>query len=151
MTDAKCKELYAEIDKLVPALEYCLAAKKEGVKSGASALRAAAVTSVPAGSNPGKTTEDLDKNAKVLFEWVKQPCSRVRMLMNWQAAGGLSYVASVHHLATQCFVMHGNKFHEGTAVAVSLEEVQAAVRARHRVGGTGIPELDSASRAEDFA
>ena len=34
------KEVYEGIDKVLPALVYCLAPKKSGVKSGATALRA---------------------------------------------------------------------------------------------------------------
>jgi hypothetical protein len=147
----KYTELYTEIDTILPALEYCLAPKKEGVKSGAAALRAAATVSAPGAGSTQKTNEGLDKHAKILYEWVKQGCSRVRMLMNWQAAGGLSYVASVHHRGTQCLVGHGNQFHEGPQNVVSLAEFQSAVKARHRVGSAGILELESTPNPTDYA
>ena len=65
------------------------------------------------------------------------------MLMNWQAAGWLSYVASVHHRATQCFVSYGNHLHDGDCDQVSLEEFQKAVKARHRIGSARILESDN--------
>ena len=40
MQTDKCKELYAEIEKITPSLEYCLAPKKAPEKTGASSLRA---------------------------------------------------------------------------------------------------------------
>ena len=69
------------------------------------------------------------------------------MLMNWQASGGLSYVASVHHRGTQCFVYHGSLKHNGQGEEVSLREFQAAVQARRRVGSAGIHEVDASSGA----
>ena len=52
------------------------------------------------------------------------------MYVSWQAAGGLSYVASVHHCAPQCFVSFGNIFHEGNGDDVSLDDFKVAVRCR---------------------
>jgi hypothetical protein len=67
LKDKMCKEVYAEIDKILPALVYCLAPKKAGVKSGASALRASAMVSEP-GAQTGaeKTPEALEEHSKAL-------------------------------------------------------------------------------------
>ena len=62
----------------------------------------------------------------------------------------MSFVASCHHRVAQCFRMHGNAKH-GLEERVSLEEFQAAIRARH---GAAVSEAehDPASAASvDFA
>ena len=52
-------------------------------------------------------------------------------------------MASVHHRGTQCFVCHGNLKHEvAGGEEVSLIEFQAAVKSRHRVGSSGILDLE---------
>ena len=67
-----------------------------------------------------------------------------------EASGGMSFVASCHHRVAQCFRMHGNAKH-GLDDKVSLEEFQAAIRARHRAA-VSESEQDSASAATvDFA
>ena len=75
------------------------------------------------------------------------------MLMNWQSAGGLTYVASIHHRGTQCFVRHGNLFHEGSGEEVSCAEFQTAVKSRHKVGSAGIFEMEASAVTStgDFA
>ena len=137
------KELYAEIDRLKPAMEVCLAPKKAFIKKGASSLRAGVSSSSTDGAAPAaskKSDEELDRNSRVLYEWVMSDKSRLRMLMNWQCAGGLSYVAAVHQRGTQCFVGYGNIKHNGAAAkAVPFEEVQRCVRVRHAMGHDGIP------------
>ena len=148
LIDKKCEEMYKEIDHIYEALEYCLAPKKVGKKTGASVLRGAAQVSDSGAKDDQKSPEALEKHGKVLFEWVTSSCSRIRMLMNWQAAGALSYVASVHHRATQCFVLHGNQFHDGDGDSVSLTEFQSAVKARHRIGSAGIS--DTGDGLHDF-
>ena len=45
LQEIKCKELYAEIQSILPSLKYCLAPRKTSAKSGAASLRAAAVVS----------------------------------------------------------------------------------------------------------
>ena len=60
----------------------------------------------------GKDEGQLDTHGKILYEWLDtSKVSRVRMLLTWQSAAGLSYVASVHHRAAQCFRYQGNKMH----------------------------------------
>ena len=124
-----------EIEAIFPSLEYCLAPKKQSHNSGSSVLRQAAQTEETSSS---KDVSSLDKHAKAIYEWMAQKTSRIRMLMSYQGAGGLPYVASVHHRATQCFVLYGNKHHDGTGTAVSLQEFQAAIQSRHRIGSAGI-------------
>ena len=132
--------LYAEIELVKPAVAYCLAPKKQMEKTGAASLRSAAMEVVS--EKQGKSMENLDKYTKILYDWLDQKkTSRIRMLMMWQAAGGLSYVTSCHHRATQCFLGYGNKKHEGTGDGeVSLSEFQAAIKDRHRIGSSGIDE-----------
>ena len=65
--------------------------------------------------------------------------SRIRMLMNWQAAGGLSFVSSVHHLCACCFSQFGNSMNDDTnEKKVTCEEFQNAIISRHRVGDSGM-------------
>ena len=92
-------------------------------------------------SNPaGKEPEVLDKYATQLFEWMDHSkSSKIRMLLLWQGAGGLPYVASVHHRATQCFKYVGNALHANNdQKGITLEEWQLAVKERHRCGSSGI-------------
>ena len=149
---ALCSEIYAEIEQYKPSLEYCLAPKKAFEKQGASSLRAG-VSSADAGAAPEapkKSDEELDKHARTLYEWVSGEKSRLRMLMNWQCAGGLSYVAAVHQRGVQCFVGYGNSKHDGAASkGVTLEEFQRSVRVRHAMGNNGIPPI--AGENEDGA
>ena len=146
------KELYVEIERILPALEYCLAPKKAfEPKKGACMLRSAARPLQPA-ERQTKDREQLDRYAKELYEWMDTSrVSRIRMMLQWQGGGGLPYVASVHHRATQCFRYQGNSKHEAgkSKTGVSLEEWQEAVRERHRVGSSGIDE-GQAEQSVDF-
>ena len=142
MQDKVKKELYSEIDRILPAIEYCLAPRKAFQKKGASMLRSAARPLLPA-ERQNKDREQLDRYAKELYEWLDTSrVSRIRMMLQWQGAGGLPYVASVHHRATQCFRYQGNSKHEAgkSQTDVSLGEWQEAVRERHRAGSSGIDE-----------
>ena len=139
------KEIYAEIEIYKPALEYCLAPKKAFDKHGASSLRAGVSSGDLSGQAEGtpKKAEELDKHARVLYEWVSGGRSRLRMLMNWQCAGGLAYVAAVHQRGVQCFVGYGNSKHEGAGgKRVTMEEFQQAVKVRHASSGNnGMPKV----------
>ena len=70
------------------------------------------------------------------------------MPMNWQTSGGLSYVESVHHRGTQCYVNHGSLKHDVHGKELSLREFQPVVKPRHRVGSAGIHEIDAGSSAD---
>ena len=140
-------ELYAEIDRLQPSLEYCLAPKKQAEKKGSASLRASAEVSAA----PSKDEKELLKHASILYEWLSlTTVSRIRMLMNWQAAGGLSFVASVHHLCATCFKHEGNSLHdESTTRSVSLQEFQTAILSRHRLGSAGLSDDPKESQPMD--
>ena len=138
MHEARLKEVYDEIDRILPSLEYCLAPKKVSEKTGASALRAAEASAV---SDTGSTKDPalLDKHAKVLYDWLQPDAvSRIRMLATWQACGGLPFVASVYHRATQCFKLYGNHFHASSGDGISLDEFQQSIKIRHSLGHSGI-------------
>ncbi len=151
----KCKEVYAEIDRLLPSLEYCLAPKKVSAKTGSSSLRSSGIERQEQ-PGMGKDEGQLDDHAKILYEWLDtSKVSRIRMLVHWHSAAGLSYVASVHHRAAQCFRYHGNQMYEEGKPAVSLIEFQEGIKTRHRLGSRG---MDEAARdankdkgADDFA
>ena len=153
MQDKIFKEMYAEIAGILPALEYCLAPKKDAKKKGASMLRSSGKAESSSVSHPGaKDPVQLDKYAKELYEWMDlDKPSRIRMLLLWQGAGGLPYVASVHHRATQCFKYAGNSLHGGgkEQQGITLEDWQAAVKERHRVGSSGI-ESEQQGKCKDF-
>ena len=143
----KCKELYEEIDLILPSLKYCLAPRKTPMKEGAASLRASATAPVVSGSSA--TRPELEKHAGIVYEWLSgtKP-SRIRMLLHWQSAGGLSHVAAVYHRTAQCFVKHGNKLHEGIpGELVTLQEFQEGIRCRHDLGDAGIHETQSSAGA----
>ena len=133
------KELDDEMQSIGPSFKYCLAPKKEyKAKDGASSLRSGSISSVSQ-TTEKKNNAELEKHAAAIYEWmdVKKP-SRIRMVMNWQAAGGLSFVVATHHRATQCFRYVGNMKHGENKKEISLAEFQECIRARHAVGSTGI-------------
>ena len=70
------------------------------------------------------------------------------MMMNYQGAGGMPYVASVHSLVAKCFYSYGNK-HHGTEVAVSLTDFCDAIKERHSIGDDGIME-EKATGIDDY-
>ena len=152
LQEVKCKELYEEIEMILPSLKYCLAPRKAAQKSGAASLRASAVA--PEVLVSTKSAADLDKHAKCIFDWLSSgKPSRIRMLLHWQSAGGLSHVAAVYHRSAQCFVNCGNKLHSGmTGEEVSLSEFSEGIRCRHEMGDAGIDgEGAVAGEARDFA
>ena len=145
----KFNELYAEIDRSMPALEYCLAPKKEAARTGAAGLRSS-VSDAPVSQ---RTPELLDAHAKTLYEWLDtaKP-SRIRMLVHWQAAAGMSLVAAVYHRGAQAFRYQGNSLHDVTTeTTVSLEAFQCAVKERHVIGNQGIePQRTGDNNETDF-
>ena len=98
----------------------------------------------------GKDDAELDRHGKVLYECLDtSKVSRVRMLLQWQSAGGLSYVAAVHQRAAQCFRYEGNNLH-GKESAVTLSDFQASIKSRHHAGSTGMSTTESQSTSNDF-
>ena len=129
------KEFNAEIARILPSVSYCLAPKKVSQKSGASVLRSQPVSAPTSDRN----TEELDRHAQILYDWLdlKKP-SRIRMMLGFQSAGGLPYVAHCHHRCTQCFRYHGASGHSNDRSEATLAEWQQSIRARHALGSTGI-------------
>ena len=133
------KEFSDEMELMLPAFKYCLAPKKDyKPKQGASSLRSGSISSVSQ-TTEKKDNAKLEKYAAAIYEWMDvKKVSRIRMVMNWQAAGGLSFVVATHHRATQCFRYVGNMKHEENKKEISLAEFQECIRARHALGSTGI-------------
>jgi len=136
---------YEEIDRILPSITYCLAPRKFAAKEGAANLRSSAPESV---SFEAKDPTELSKHGKILYEWLDRgKVSRVRMMLEWQSCGGLSHVAATHHRAAAVFLGHGETFHVDGGSAVSLENWQAAILARHAVGDAGMSEGEAKSNA----
>ena len=104
LKDTLYKEVYEEIERILPSLEYCLAARKYAQKSGAAALRGSSSSQHVVSA---KDPEQLDRHAKVLHEWLGAPVSRIRMLLQWQGAGGPSHCMQTHHRAMTCYRQYG--------------------------------------------
>jgi hypothetical protein len=130
-----CTELYKEIAMVLPALEYCLAPKKAKEGSGASALRSQ-VSTVEKVSE--RDPAELDKHAKVLYDWLdKDKRSYVRMMVAFLAEGGLSFNAVAYHRSARCFRYYGNLARTPDKPEVSLDEFQECIKVRHRMGSRG--------------
>ena len=97
-----------------------------------------------------KSEETLKGHAEKVYKWITLKQSRLRMLMGWQAAGGLPYVSGTHLLGVQCFVAYGNSYHGKADKTVSLEVFQNAVVRRHEMELQGHAYLKAESYAEDF-
>jgi len=134
LKDEVYKQLYAEIDLIFEAAQYCLAGKKQYTKKGSASLR----TAVSFDPSAKKEADQFRDYAKVLYNWISLPRSRLRMLINWQMAGGLPYVCGTHLLGTQCFLDHGNTYHEGEGdQAITLEVFQDCIVKRHEMEQEG--------------
>ena len=73
------------------------------------------------------------------------------MLINWQMAGGLPYVCGTHLLGTQCFLDHGNTYHEGEGdKAITLQVFQDAIVKRHEMEIQGHAYVKSEGNEQDF-
>jgi len=113
-----CKELYAEIEKVLPSLEYCLAPKKNKEASGASNLRSQVSQTV---TQSDRDPIELDRHAKVLYEWLgKKERSYIRMIVAFFSEGGLSFNAEAYHRSACCFRYFGNSQHTPDSPEVTL-------------------------------
>ena len=140
-------QLYKEIDLIFDAAVYCLAGKKQYKKPDASGLRSA----VSFEQKATKSEELLRKHAQTLYRWCTLKQSRLRMLIGWQAAGGLPYVSGTHLLGVQCFLSCGNTYHDSTeSKTVSLEVFQNAVVKRHEMELVGHAYIKAEYHEEDF-
>ena len=116
-------------------------------------LRSSGKESTHAVEYTARGAVEFDKYAKELFEWMDaKTLSRIRMKPQWQGVGGLPYVASVHHRATQCFKYEGNSKHDGGTEqkGITLGTRQTAFQGRCRVGSSGI-ETAQQAHCIDFA
>ena len=151
LKDEIFQQLYGEIEQVFDAALYCLAGKKQYSKKGSSSLR----TAVCFDPSAKKEEEKLRAYAANLYKWIKLPRSRLRMLINWQMAGGLPYVCGTHLLGTQCFLELGNKYHEGAGdEAITMEEFQGMIVRRHEMEHEGhayIRAEESKQNIEDFS
>ena len=140
-------QLYREIDMIYDAAVFCLAGKKGYLKRGAGCLR----TSVSFDQVAQKEPDKLKTYAQILYKWIITKQSRLRMLMQWQASGGLAYVCATHLLGVQCFISCGNLYHDGEVdKTVSLEVFQNAVVKRHEMEHTRHVYLKQQDNGDDF-
>ena len=123
------KKMYDEIDKVYDALDYVCAERK---KKGTSSLRARVEDDV---SEPKSETK-LQDSAKIVYEWLHQKKSYVRLVHQWQAAGGLSFVANVYNTGMQAFLAHGNEGCGKDGDAIPLSVFQKCILDRHDVSKT---------------
>ena len=141
-------QLYAEIEAVFESATYCLAGKKKYSKKGSSSLR----TAVSFESQDKKEEGKLRAYAANLYNWVKQPKSRLRMLINWQMAGGLPFVCGTHLLGTQCFLELGNTYHDGEGdKAVALQNFQDCIVRRHEMEHEGHAYIQAEGNKENVA
>ena len=145
LKEETCRELYGEIDRILPSLEYC----RVGDWVGDDGVRLPGELPAEVSADRHVTREALDWHAAVLYKWLDGPSkwqivhggslremSVVRALAEWQCAGGVSFDAVMNHRAARCFKQHGNIQYSCTE-SVSLVEFQAAVRCGHAYGGSG--------------
>ena len=65
-------------------------------------------------------------------------------------AGGLPYVCGTHLLGTQCFLDHGNMYHEGEGdKAITLQVFQDAIVKRHEMEHQGHAYIKAESNKEN--
>jgi len=84
-----------------------------------------------------KSEQKLKESAKIVYEWLCQKKSYVRLLHQWQAAGGLSFVANVYNAGMQAFLEHGNEGRGKENDVISLEVFQMCILDRHDVSKSG--------------
>ena len=130
------------------SLEFCLAAKMYGAKKGAPALRSA---SNKQEAVSGKDPAELDKHAKNVYDFINpDKVSRIRMLLQWQGAGGLTHCIQAHHRAVTCHRLYGDST-DSSNQPVSLEKFQRCVRGRHSKRSSSGSQKVSSQGADDFA
>ena len=141
--------MYKEIEYISKCGQYCLAGKKGYTKQGGANLRGG--VSFEADTSK-KDPEVLRQQAKILYDWINLPQSRLRMLISWQASGGLAFVSGVHLLGMQCFLKLGNSKHDAAGDIVSLEDFQELIVHRHEMEVGGNEYLQQVKTyAADFA
>jgi hypothetical protein len=151
LDDKIYKGLYAEIDKILPYLEYVCAPKKpRQSKGGVSSLRSNQQSTDTPDTAP-KEPAKLEAAGKIVYEWLDTDnLSFIRMMLEWQSGGGSAHVTASFHRTLQCFRYQGNSQHESVSKCeVTLTEWQAAIAKRHAAGP--VEENYSGSTQADFA
>jgi hypothetical protein len=111
--------LYNEIDFILPSLEMILTPSLDSRNT-----RSLSSLYCPM---PIRDPHVLDFHSKKVWEWIDMPKSKIRMLMQFQTAGGLPYVSFVHLRLTRSFKHNGNISHcDGTSV--TLLEFQNCIK-----------------------
>jgi hypothetical protein len=133
-----CQQLYAEIERILPALEVCFDLNNfssdipSSVLSGAAHIRPGVVCTVPRVVS-GAPGAELDAKAVILWDWIStENISRIRMLQSFQASDGLSLVCDRHHSAMSRFRYGGNKNFTPDSPQVSLATFQECVQLANR-------------------
>ena len=83
MQEKLYRELYEEIERMLPVFRFLLAAQKRWAgKSGMNTLR----QSVASGTPARKSATELDEYAKKFYDWLDpQKRSTIRLCIHWQA------------------------------------------------------------------
>ena len=97
--------------KVMPSLQYTLAPRKVSKKEGAESLRAAVLSSQEV-STPRSHSHFDGQSMSVHVWFTEQSLSRVRVLMDWQSAGGPFHVASVFHRSATVLKEYGKTEYE---------------------------------------
>ena len=134
MKESLYNTFIAEIERIIPHVRFCLAptVTASGIVGTQYLLYC------------------LNASAQVLHSWADpENPSCIRRILSYQGCGGLTYVASVQQLVTQCFLQYGNAGHRKIAAGgrVSVTEFQEAVRERY-VRKNGI--INQEENIDDF-
>jgi len=134
-----CQQLYAEIERILPALEVCFDVNNHpsdiysSVLSGAAHILPGVVCTAPRFISRAARAE-LDAKAVILWEWIStENSSRIRMLQSFQANDGLSLVCARHQAAMSRFRYEGNKSFTPLSPQVSLATFQECVQLANRL------------------
>ncbi len=135
-------EYYAEIEMLLPSLEYNLAPKKAKQKDGTASLCSQASDEPGGALAPAKTNEKLEEHARKVHQWVQTATkSRIRMVYNWHGKERRSHNVPAHMRCLQAFLYRGNANHDGKLdPRVGIAEFQEAVKNRHATGHDGLDD-----------
>ena len=117
LADHQYQRLYREIEEMLPIFRYL-------------SLESRA---------PG---HNLDADRVKRFCTWHRGHSFLRTFIQWQARAGLSHHLMSHVCAAQAHLAKGNMFHSKSHENVTLQEMQDAIKARHRIGNESGESLD---------
>ena len=90
----------------------------EHAEKGISSLRSSSAY----GAVCEKPVVYVDEHAKKGYDWLDvKKSSRIRGIASWQACGGVSFCAAVHHRGMQRFRYYGNSLHSSFRKPPRLE------------------------------